>query len=195
MDELSIRAYLDGAGAAIAFDTSAMKGGGNRWRVEVAQCVQRINEARREPPIKLFVPVAAHAEMLHDYRQSKGDAYSAAAIVTGMQNLGLEVIDFSAAHADHFATLAARSFPSSDAWRRAKIQRCLSCVGLPANHPVSDHPCSATVDWLIAAQADAHGYLLIVDDRGDEFAGVPRRARRTALLPVLHRMLDDARST
>ena len=39
----------------------------------------------------------------------------------------------------------------------------------------------ATVDWLIAAQADCEGWLLVSEDSGHEFFDVRRRVRLAEL--------------
>lgn len=191
MDEAAVCAYFGRSDAAIAFDTSAMRTGGKRWRAEVAQLVSRINEGRPGTPIRMFVPATAHAEMLHDYRQALQEKYSSAVIASGMRNLGFEVMDFTVAHAEHFARFAALDFPSSEEWREHKARRCLKCLGLPQTHPVPDRPCSATIDWFIASQADAHGHLLVVEDDGVEFRRVALRVKHTVLDQALRKLLRE----
>ncbi len=79
-------------------------------------------------------------------------------------------------------------FPSDEAWDAAKRERCLEVLGLP------DAPSRgglASIDWAIAAQAEAEQWILITGDTRAEFRRVTLKLTKGALRRILDELLQE----
>lgn len=70
-----------------------------------------------------------------------------------------------------------QQFPTTQAWRTFKRNRCIACLGLNTNTLTSiaqgsGKTCGATIDWLIAAYAKTEGCLLVTGDTREEFKDI-----------------------
>jgi hypothetical protein len=124
-------------------------------------------------------------EKLQDMKQRYLNKFDPGKIRDFMLSKGVEIVPFSQHHAEHLSSLLSERYPSSDQWHAFKRDRCLRCLGLPEETTQAKgtgRSCGATVDWLIAGQADAERWLLITSDNDPEFATIRRTSMDTLLL-------------
>ncbi|OJT16990.1 hypothetical protein BO221_47070 [Archangium sp. Cb G35] len=140
------------------------------------------------------MPAVVHMEMLLDIRQrllQMGSPYDASVVDQGLRDKGLQVVAFEKHHAERAAELIAGMFPDASAWREAKRLRYVRTLGLHDSEELRKvgKRCSATIDWLIAAQASQEGWVLVTDDQGVEFKAVEMKMRLGELEELLRALL------
>ncbi len=164
----------------MVFDTNALFS--NQRFIKLCNNINRIKDCDNKYQFNLVVPAPAHAEKLHDLKQQYQEHYNSKEIMKGLTDKGISIASFEAHHADVVANLVGQQFPTTQAWRRFKRNRCLACLGLNTNTLTSiaqgsGKTCGATIDWLIAAYAEADGCLLVTGDTREEFKDI----RKTTL--------------
>lgn len=204
MTEDEVLAYLGEAGATLAFDTNTIfgRGGAVDPGIVLIDRINQINDLRKaEPPIRKVLPAVVLHEKLRQMRQAmlqRGRAFDPAQPENFMVSKKLTVEAFDRVHAERVAEHLATLYPATGSWRAFKKRRCLECVGLSPTHADATgdgHRCGATVDWLIAAQADQNGYLLVTNDLGPEFASVARRAEVAVIQAAADRLFASLATT
>lgn len=182
MNRGEISALFEQEQLTIAFDTNAIFG--NRRDdpfLQLCDTLNRINEKRApRQRIDKVISTPVYVEKLHDLRQQFADTFDEDMIKQFLDAKGIELKVFDTRDAEHTAQLIGNEYPTSAAWRAFKRERCLRCLGLSTNtHQTAGDGkrCSATIDWLVAGQADVGAYLLVTDDRGEEFRSIPLKAR------------------
>ncbi|ATB35964.1 hypothetical protein CYFUS_001378 [Cystobacter fuscus] len=138
-------------------------------------------------------------EMLLDIRQKlskRGMRYDASVVDQGLQDKGLHVVAFEKRHSERSAERIAGKFPDIDAWREAKRLRYVKSLGLTDSEELKKRGkrYSATVDWLIAAQASQEEWILVTNDKGDEFAGMELIMSLNALEELLDELIEHRRT-
>jgi predicted nucleic acid-binding protein len=190
--------YLRRPDAVVAFDTNTIFGSGGQKDPGAAliACVNRINTLRATP-IRKVVPAVVYHEKLRQMRQMLGARFIPSLPEGFLDSKKIEVESFDKPHAERTAERLGRLYPNQGEWRAFKKRRCLECVGLhPGTETAGDgSACGATIDWLIASQADANGYLLVTNDAGPEFVDVARRTSLDIANAAAQRLLDEVTAT
>lgn len=141
--------------AIIAPDTNAVRGKNPtavQKLVTLAKRVNRLREAGLEN--KLCIPALVHFEMVHQLSRHFGERYDYDQIVGALKNLEIEILPFDERSARNAGSQLASWYPSQERWQAAKQ----SSGG------------RATLDWAIAAQAQADHWVLVSNDTvGGEF--------------------------
>jgi predicted nucleic acid-binding protein len=189
---------LIGSGSAtLAFDTNAIIGFSREaqrvtfsafWTV--CNDANRLREEAASPlPIKIVVPALAHMEVLHDLRTSLAvSKFDQQQVKRELKRKGVTIAPFHDEAALSASAILREWFPSDEAWRTAKRRRCLEVLGL------LDAPGQgglASIDWAIAAQAEAEGWILVTDDTRAEFGNVSRKITKTELRLILDDLLRE----
>ena len=186
MESADLREALR-SGVTLAVDTNAVFG---RRLLQLADQVNRLREPPTAFPVVLVIPALVHAEHLAQVRPKRAD-FSAEVAQAALISKGFgadgphRIAAFNASDAEASAAILAR-WTLTD-WPLAKQRRCAAMLGVPL--PEKAGRCSATVDWFIAAQAEAQGWLLITDDGGPEFQGHTRRSTYNSLMRALEALL------
>lgn len=164
-------------GAAVALDSNAVFG---KQLLSLADVVNQHNVAHPAARIGLMIPLVVHAEHLAQEVRRFGLSFDLKLPLEALRSKGFEdpasphrLVAFEQKDADEYAQWLGTTFPRREDWNRAKRAQCAKMLGVQA--PPSSGPCSATSDWLIAAQVRARGWILITQDRGVEFQAVDRK--------------------
>jgi hypothetical protein len=164
MREDEIRARLAGL-AVIAVDTNVV------WReglLDLIDLVNLVNQGRAgEQQLAVRIPALVHAERLFQERRRRGPDYDEAKPLNVLRNKGAEIVAFDKDDASRHAERLAQCFPTDADWHRAK------------------KPGGTTVDWFIATQCAARGWVLVSDDLGGEFAWCDAIVGRKEILDAL----------
>ncbi|AUX20709.1 uncharacterized protein SOCEGT47_011820 [Sorangium cellulosum] len=192
----SVEELIGAGGAVLAFDTNALSG--HRRLFALCDVVNQLREPPAELDLRLCAPVIAHEEMMLHLRHEQarsGRSYDPGIVRAGLEDKRIEVVSFDLEDAEGVAELLASQFPTPEAWRKAKRQRCVDCLHLSQEQAdgAPGRRCSATVDWLIAGQVVKEGWILVTGDKGPEFREVPRKIELGALEALLGRMLARRR--
>jgi len=190
-----VEARIRRGDVTLAFDTNAIIGfSGVDRRVTfgafwtVCDDANRLRDETKEPvSISIVVPAVAHLEVLHDLRTAmsqRARAFDRARVERELGDKQVKVAPFHDDAATNASEVLHRWFPQAEAWRTAKKARCLEVLGLreaPGNAGL------ASIDWVIAAQAEAEGWILVTADTRAEFNQVSLKITRSEL----RRVLDD----
>ncbi len=184
--------------ATLAFDTNAVLGfsPGER-RVVFGAFMRMCDDADRlrnaAPPLSLsiVVPSLVRMEGLHDLRVDRGTRpFDAAHVVQTLRRLNASVPPFDEDAAVKASGSLHRWFPSQQDWHKAKRDRCLEVLGLPSSAAPGQGGL-ASIDWAIAAQAEAEGWILVTADTRAEFRNVSRKMTKEALRTLLDELLRE----
>lgn len=189
---MPVEELIRGGGAVLAFDTNAIVGFSRERKVTLRAFLQMCNDAERlrlddaSPlAIGIVVPALARMEALHDLRVSRGEQpFDEQTVKDGLRNKA-EVHPFDEDSAIRASGVLHGWFPSDDAWQAAKRERLRALMGQsPADAP-------ATIDWAIAAQAEAEGWVLVTADVRAEFKHVSRKMTKVDLRELLDELLRE----
>jgi predicted nucleic acid-binding protein len=184
-------------GVTLAFDTNAIIGFsraegrvtfGAFWRI--CDDVSRLRDEASEPlSFAIVVPALAHMEVLHDLRAAIGPSrFDRARVERELESKGAAVAPFHDDAAMSASAILHRWFPEEEAWRAAKRARCLEVLGL---RDAPGEAGLASIDWAIAAQAEAEGWILVTSDTRAEFGKVSRKIAKSALRQLLDELLRE----
>jgi hypothetical protein len=172
-------------GAVVALDSNVVYG---RRLLHLADAVNRLRDGPLRLSIQLVIPALVHAEHLAQERRRRPD-FDPAKVRAALTSKGFgvdgphHIVAFGEEDAEGYGAWSQGLFPTRAAWEEAKRRRCFEMLGLP---PAASNPrCSATVDWFIAAQAEARGWWLVPDDAGPEFQELRRRCSLGTLMAAL----------
>lgn len=192
MTTAELQQWLRDGGGPLALDTNVVYGDVRLF--ELCDRLNTLKQRRVASHTTLFIGAVVYSEKLHDLRQKHAQRYDPDVILQGMRRKGLVVRDFTHLHADHLARLLGERYPSATDWYAFKRTLYLKRLGLPQDMweqaPATGQNCGATVDWLIAAQADCEGWLLVTEDDGLEFRGI-KRIRLARLEDALQGLIDE----
>lgn len=188
-----LEARLRAGGLTLAFDTNAVEN--HRAFLDACDAIQRLNARREAQKIGLAVYAVAHGEKLLHLRQGhKQDLlgpFDDDHICADLKDRGIEIMAFEERHARRVAVRLQERYRTRQEWREEKKQRYLQALGMVAHAGLSTatgKKCSATVDWLLAAQAEIEGHILVTDDKGPEFACLAERVPFDTLAEALGRL-------
>ena len=186
----------DGGGAAptLAFDTNTIFGDNPRSDpgIDLINTINRANAVRGEAPaVRLVVPAVVFHEKIRQMTQRRGARFDVSLPLGFVSSNHLEIEPFDQQHALAIAKRLHERYPTRGDWRAFKKRRCLQCLKLPVETVTGGdgYDCGAAVDWLIAGQAEAMGYLLVTNDGGPEFTGVRLRANLAFVLAAATELL------
>jgi hypothetical protein len=149
--------------AVIAPDTNAVRGKkptAVRKLITIAKLVNRLRGVGLDN--KVFIPALVHFEMIHQLHRHYGENFEYDQIVGALKNLEIEILPFDELSARNAGSQLASWYPNEESWREAK-------------RPSGGR---ATLDWAIAAQAQADHWLLVSNDTaGGEFDHVREQGR------------------
>lgn len=139
--------------------------------------------------VNIHVSMVAHGEKLFQLKKDKGDRYDPSVPHQALLSKQIGLLEFKEAHALRLASMLGARFPGPEDWLEQKRLHCLRCLHLDDEYAEqrlrlareAGKKCGKTVDWLIAAQALAEGWVLVTDDKGWEFADVADKIRRAEL--------------
>lgn len=181
-------------GVTVSVDTN--KANSTRLMKDLSDAISRLNEAwaisAAGVRVTLVVSAIAFAELLLDHHQSSNSPFNFKLIDRFLASTGIGIEGFLDLDARHFAHRVWQLVGDDEAWQRAKINNCFAELRLSARKEELLHPkarCSATLDWLIASQAEGREWLLVTEDRGDEFQGVERITTFETLKAALDRLV------
>lgn len=181
------------AGVTLSIDTNVA--GSTKLMTELSVLIRRLNE--RQPvdvpalPVTIVVSAPAFAEVLLDHHQHRKGAFDMRLIDGFLQSTGIRVEGFLDPDARHFAQRVFEAVGDDTRWQHAKVVHAFAELKLKdriAELLNRNARCSATVDWLIASQADKRNWLLVTDDTGWEFHGLARLTTWTTLMAALDRI-------
>jgi len=193
MDAREAAIELSKPSVRLAFDTNALFG-----ELSFASACRDLHRLglRAKNQIALFVSAAAHGEKLFDLKQDKQDQYDYSKVIESLEDLRLQIQDFTEKDATVLGERLGANFPTSQAWHQAKLRHYARSLGLGEEDikGKSGQHLSATLDWLIAAHAHARDCILVTSDRGIEFKQV-RRMKFAVLQEALRRLLATGSSS
>lgn len=186
-------------GATLAFDTNAILGFSKvERRLElkgffgICNAVDRLRADLSSPlPMAIVVPSLVRMEGLHDLRidrAKRSDPFDE----KELKAKGFEVAPFDERAAIDASGALHQWFPSHEEWQTAKRHRCLEILGLQGTDPPGKAGL-ASIDWAIAAQAEAQQWILVTADSHAEFRKVSLKIRKTELRALLDALLYERR--
>lgn len=197
-----IREHILRGSATVAVDTNtAYRGLGQL--LAVANFVNRFNERKPNNSIKLVIPVAAFMEILHhtwhdmlaNHREVRSIEFRIKTEMEALESKGVMIVPFEQEHAKHVAQVLAGRYGDDASWQRAKQSAVQERLSLPDDFFDSKKKqkitCGATLDWLIAGQAEAEKWILATNDDGPEFALVSLKIGWHELKEVLEELLKS----
>lgn len=185
-------------GATLAFDTNAILGFTKEERrvvfggfLTMCDNANRLREEAQPPlHISIVVPSLARMEALHDLRVSRGNKpFNTELVKAGLAGKA-QVVAFDEDAALKASGALHRWFSTDEAWQRAKRARCLEALRIPETTPPGKYGL-ASIDWAIATQSEAEGWILVTDDVYAEFQHVSRKITKDALRRLLDRLLAE----
>lgn len=180
-------------GATLAFDTNAIIGFSRADRrvtfgafFGICNDAERFRHDEASPlAISIVIPALVRMEALHDLRIARGEQPFDVQVVKNMLQNKAEVRAFDEDSAIQASAALHRWFSTDEAWQAAKLERLVAILGkAPTTAP-------ATIDWAIAAQAEAEGWILVTADTRGEFSRVSRKITKIALRQLLDELLRE----
>lgn len=179
------------AGVIVLFDTNAVYSVPRMF--EVADGVNRLRERGAVGVVESLIPALVHAEKLTQLRHlklSKGELWDPTVPTKSLEMKGFRVLSFDVPHAEQHARRIADRYSTREDWGRAKLEAVTRRLAVDPPEGASN-TAPTTVDWLIAAQAESEGVVLVSDDKGIEFEGVERVSLATLEKAIDH-LLGEA---
>lgn len=185
-------------GATLAFDTNALVARARTGRLSFSGFFWLCDAANRlvghEAPIhiSLIVPSLCRMEGFHDLRidlAGQSRAFDAPMVERVLQDKRVVVTAFDSNDALDTSRVLHDWFPADAEWQAAKRDRCLEVLGVRGVE-ARGHGL-ASIDWAIAAQAEARGWVLVTDDEGAEFRRVSLKMKKSALRALFEEMLRE----
>ncbi len=179
MTQQEVAAELrDNPQVTIAFDTNAVWG---RNLFKTVELVKKLEGLPGAPRPRLIVPAIVHAERVLQISLEKGPDFDLLKIQQVLQSFGVAVVELNRDDAEGIAEHLGSRLSTREGWAEAKR----AAVGRTnGNVP-------ATSDFLIAGQAASRDWLLITNDTGTEFTGVPRCTTLAAVQGALDLLLTE----
>jgi len=185
-------------GATLAFDTNAILGFTREERkVVFGRFLDFCDDANRlkdqglpSLDVTIVVPALVRMEALHDLRTQRGVRPFDRDIVRNALVGRANVVAFDEDAAIDASGSLHRWFTSDDDWQKAKRARCLEALHFHETDPPGAGGL-ASIDWAIAAQAEAKGWILVTADTRAEFNHVSRKLKKQNLREILDRILHE----
>jgi hypothetical protein len=145
--------------------------------------VREIAELASAKGIKVVVHAQVHLETCRQMREAAakaGKSFSPERVRSFLQQLDIQVAQmiFDELKAEQWAELLHRRYPTSKAWKSAKLSTVKARLPPKAQVPVEEVP--MTTDWWIALEVERCGAYVAVGDKGEEWEALramePKRA-------------------
>lgn len=151
---------------------------------------ERLRTAPQSPlQLSIVVPALVRMERLHDLRvdwAKRSDPFDE----TKLGGKNFEVTPFDERAAIDGSGVLHRWYPSREEWHRAKRDRCLEFLGIEGMDPPGKSGL-ASIDWPIAAQAEARQWILVTADTDAEFRKVSLKIAKAELRKLLDDLLRE----
>lgn len=172
-NDIDIKERIRRGHVTLALDTNATFKAGHAF-LKLCDDINRVNRIKKLH-LNLVVSSVVYMELLHDLMEKHGAGFR---LQTAKRTLDhkhkINVVHFEKRHAEHTALFLARHYTTNEAWQVAKRRHYAHQLQLKAEQ-VDDIAgrkklkCSATVDWLLIGQADCERWIVVTDDRRNEW--------------------------
>jgi hypothetical protein len=187
-------------GAVLAFDTNAVLGykteDNRKWAVfgrflDLCDDMNQIGADARSPlNVEIVVPALVRMEGVRRLRVSLREReFDAESVKSGLRGRA-RVVAFDEDSAIDASGTLHQWFDTDEKWQQVKRERCLEARDLTATN--SSKACGlATIDWAIAAESEAKGWILVTEDGGLEFRHVSRKLTKQAVRDIVDKLLVE----
>jgi len=129
-------------------------------------------ELARSRGLNVLVHAHIHMEMCRHHRESKGERYSQPLIDTWLNQMGIVVADFHLTKqtAEECAAMLHRRYPTSEAWKAAKLSSVRARLTTEAT--LKEEKVPMTTDWWVALEVERLNGYIAVEDKGDEWSAL-----------------------
>lgn len=134
----------------------------------------------KEKGVRVFVHAHIHLEMCRYLRENPVRPFVQSHIDESLDRLGISIADFNLTKekAESFATMLHDQYPTSDAWKNAKLGSVRA--RLPANTNVKADTVPMTTDWWVALEVEKRNAYIAVQDKGEEWSALRKMKRAMA---------------
>lgn len=187
--------------ATLAVDTNIVHGGlGHLFGV--ANLVKHFNEKKPANQINLVVSAVVYMEVVNHtwHAKLKDFEYDRRSVeqriklqIEELSEKGISIVSFDQKQAENTAQVLSGWYKTDAEWQRAKqivFQEtlCLNDKFFSSKNKQALN-CNATIDWVIAAQADAQNWILVTNDLGPEFSNVRLKINWDELKTMMKELL------
>lgn len=143
--------------------------------------VARLAELAQKKGVRVVVHAQVHLETCRRQRVHLGETFSQTIISSFLEQLGIEVVEarLDRAAAERWAAQLHQRYPTKEDWKQAKLRAVKARLPDGASLPAQRVP--MTTDWLIALEAEAHGAVVVVEDKGEEWGALKAMTPPSAL--------------
>jgi hypothetical protein len=146
--------------------------------------VRQLAELAQAKGVKVVVHAHVHLEQCRQVREEAarvGKTFSPERMHTFLNQLGVEIAEakIDRASAEAWAELLHERFPTSDAWKRAKLDAVRGRLPVDAALKADEVP--FTTDWLVALEVERRGEVIAVEDQGPEWRRLRELSPKQAL--------------
>lgn len=142
--------------------------------------MRELSKLAQRKGIAVVVHAQVHLEICRQVRVREGAEFSQDLIDSFLETHRVPVIEaqLDRSTAEAWAELLQKRFPTSEAWKKAKLSAVKA--RLPSEAEVNAHRVPMTTDWLIALEVERRGSYIAVEDKGEEWRALrdmtPKRA-------------------
>jgi hypothetical protein len=142
-------------------DSSIIRMGATKLR-ELTQLAQR-------KQVRVVVHPHIHLEMCRYLRENSTRPFRQTYINQSLELLGITIADFNLTKetAESFAEILNKRYPTSSAWKNAKLSAVRARLPSDANAKAESVP--MTTDWWVALDVQKQNGFIAVEDKGEEW--------------------------
>jgi hypothetical protein len=146
-----------------------------------AQKLRTLAQLAHEKHIRVFVHPHIHLEMCRYLRENPVRPFSQRYVDESLERLGISIADFNLTKetAETFAAMLHQQYPTSAAWKTAKLSSVRA--RLPDDATVKAEKVPMTTDWWVALEVERLNGYIAVEDKGDEWSALRLREPCRAL--------------
>jgi hypothetical protein len=143
--------------------------------------VRELSKLAQQKGISVVVHAQVHLEICRQVRVREGAEFSQELIDSFLETHRVPVIgaQLDRSAAESWAELLQKRFPTSEAWKKAKLSAVKA--RLPSEAEVNAHRVPMTTDWLIALEVERRGSYIAVEDKGEEWKALREMTPKRAL--------------
>jgi len=178
MTDPELHTYLVNS-SVLALDTSAFHG------AQLFQLSDQINlwNEKFGSKTQLLISSLVYTERQSQERRRRGSDFELGRVQLFLQSKRIDIAPFTAEDSEGGSAWLAQRAPDQEAWQALKWDRLAGECKLDPSSPPKH--VSATIDWFIAAQVAARGWILVTRDKGQEFKDLPLQIHSSQLDRVL----------
>lgn len=134
--------------------------------------LRALTQLAREKSVRVVVHPHIHLEICRYLRQNSSRPFSQQYIDQSLEQLGIAVEDFNLTmkSAETYAEMLHTRYPTSDAWKKAKLSSVRA--RLPQEVTVKESEVPMTTDWWVALEVEVRQGYIAVEDKGDEWSAL-----------------------